>query len=152
MKVIKMNGNLTIDDILKDFPRLDNINDLLDSDILILPVYRNEDEMAFGDNQPSNVQIENLKIEYYYDDKTKFRFVASAAGSDILILGSIILTSIDIFIQLAGWIKEKYKDKNININCYIKNESNYYFTNTFIGKSSDFENSIRDLNEKMKKK
>ena len=143
-----MNVNLTIDDILKDYPRLDNINELLDSDILILPLHKNDDEMVFGCDQPNNIQIriDNEKIKYYCDKNTKYSFTASA--SDYLMLGSMIISSIDILFMLAGWIKEKYKNKNINITCYIKNESNCYINNTFIGRSSDFENIIKDFKEK----
>ncbi len=44
----KLKKNMTINEILKGYPEIDNVAKLLDSDILVLPLHK---DGAFGEDQ-----------------------------------------------------------------------------------------------------
>ncbi|VVB84417.1 Uncharacterised protein [uncultured archaeon] len=67
----------TIYDILKEYPDVDHVQDILDADILILPNKKNEG--LFGQHQPLELVYQNneLKIKCYCNGEPPVRYEAS---------------------------------------------------------------------------
>jgi hypothetical protein len=141
----KLKKNTTIDQILKGYPEMGNIAELLDSDILVLPLHKNG---AFGEGQQFGIKNDKLKIKYYTDDKPAFRFEASV---DTLInLGILIVSSIAALVVLADSIQRNHKGDIINITINVNSGNNVYINKTFVGYGSDVGREILDLKENLK--
>ncbi len=141
----KLKKNMTIDQILKGYPEMDNIAELFDSDILVLPLHKNG---AFGEDQQFGIKNDKLKIKYYTDDKPAFRFEASV---DTLInLGVLIVSSIAALVILADSIQKNYKGDIINITINVNSGNNVYISKTYEGDGSDVGREILNLRENLK--
>lgn len=146
---VNMNSPITLDEILKDYPKIDNLSELLDSEILVLPLHTDDD--AFGIKQfEISKENKDIQIKYYKTDKTKFRFQACTESTDTYIaLGSLIVSCIGILPQLAKWIKEKYGEETVNTTTYVHVGDNYYVGNTFNGTGNTIGNEIISFKKKL---
>jgi hypothetical protein len=138
---------ITIYKFLKNYPKVDNLSELLDSDVMVLPLHREDN--AFGSNQ-SKISEENkdLNIKYYATDKTRYSF---EAGLDNYInLGILIVSSIEILTKLAKWIQEKHSKDIIETSIYIHIGNNFYAGNTFSGNGTNIGTEIVDFKNKLK--
>ena len=138
----------TIYKILEDYPTANDITELLDSDILILP--NKKKEGSFGKDQPLGLVDFNkdLKIKYYCNGKPSIRFEASADG--FLDLGYMVFNLVSFVVSLttiSDYIKKFHKDDNVkttivhgnlNINCQI---------NVFEGNGFDVSKDILSLKD-----
>lgn len=136
------------DEILDGYPKLDNIDELFGSDVLILP---NVKKYGLFNNQPTN--FPGIQAKLYYDPKKPSPFRLSASIEQFLDLGSIVIATslISNVIQIYQYIKKSYENRNIQINTYLKIENNYYLPIQYKGKASDIdvEKEILDIKKEI---
>ena len=144
-----MSLEFTRDKVIENYVELNNIDDLFDSDILIIPWTK---EGAFRLTQPLEIkhEYEDLKIKYYAADQENLRYNVTASDLDIIFLGYLIVSNFDSLIRIADFLMNKYENKTstiININLFNKTENNKYILNPYEGDINNFK--INEL-DKMK--
>lgn len=138
----------TVYKILEDYPTVNDITELLDSDILILP--NKKKEGSFGKDQPLGLVDFNkdLKIKYYCNGKPYTRFEASA--DDFLDLGYMVFNIVNFvasLIAISGFIKKFHKDDNVKTTIVHGNLNNNCQINVFEGNGSDVSKDILSLKD-----
>lgn len=139
----------TIYDILKEYPDVDNLQDFLDSDILILPNKKNEG--SFGTNQPLELALQNknLKIKCYSNGKPLLRF--EACSDSLLELGVFILINslnyIDSLMTLSDLIEKKYGNRNVKYTIIHGDVYNNCTINNYQGNGSDVAREMLPSND-----
>jgi hypothetical protein len=138
----------TIYKILEDYSTANDITELLDSDILILPNKKKED--SFGKDQPLGLVDFNkdLKIKYYCNGKPYTRFEASAdvfldLGCMVFNLASFVAS----LITISNYIKKNHKYDNVKITIVHGNLNNNCQINVFEGNGSDVSKDILSLKD-----
>lgn len=146
-----MSLEFTRDKVIENYVELNNIDDLFDSDILIIPWTK---EGAFRFTQPLEIkhEHEDLKIKYYAADQENLRYYATASDSEIIIfLGYLVVSNFDSLIRIADFLKNKYENTKstiININLFNKTENNTYILNPYEGNINNFQ--VNELNKMAK--
>lgn len=141
----KLKKNMTIGEILKNYPKMDNVAELLDSDILVLPLHK---DGAFGAYQQFGFKNDKLKIKYYTDGKPVFRFEASV--ETLINLGELIVSSIAALAALAGLMQKNHKGDTVNITINVYSGNNVYISNTYEGDGSDVGREISNIRKNLK--
>lgn len=135
----------TIYDILEDYPTVNNITELLDSDILILP--NKKKEGSFGQCQPlelANIN-KNLKIKYYCDGEPSIRFEASTE----LDIGLIVVQLVANLVVISDYIIKHHKTDDVKSTIVHGNFNNCQI-NVFEGNGSDVSREIIKLKDNYK--
>lgn len=142
----------TIYDILKEYPDVDHVQDILDSDILILPNKKNSGQ--FGQHQPLDLayNMKELKIKYYCNGNPSPTF---EAGGGLWELGVFILINsnkyMDILMKLSDYIEEKYGNRNVKYTIIYGNVYENCTFNYYQGKGSDVSKEMLPSNDNIRK-
>lgn len=124
-----MTTELKHDDILENYAKLDNTAELLESDILILPIDRKN---AYLLSQPLDLKKEcpDMNIMYYAQDQNKIQYCVTASVWHTIEMGSVIISSIANLVTIAGFVMKQHGNKeNILISIHLFNKT---VNNTFI--------------------
>lgn len=146
---VKLVSELTLDEILENYIKLDNIDDLLDSDILILPIDKKEGYLL---SQPFDM-IRNcgeVDIRYYAYDQNKIEYHVFASTWQYIQMGAVIVSTIAGLVEICNFVMKKHgNDGNTRINIQLFNKT---VNNTYIG--HDYKGDIHTFcnieTEKMK--
>lgn len=144
-----MTSEFTQDEILKDYLKLDNRDDLFNSDILILPF---DGKNHFKPTQPLDIKTgyEDLKIKYYVHDQNKMGYSFCASNSNLIDIGVAVISTISGLITIAKFIYTKYgNNPNSEINFTIFNKTNNN-TYKYYDYKGDVNNFFNHEIEKMK--
>jgi hypothetical protein len=142
----------TIYDILKEYPDVDDLQDKLDSDILILPNKTNSG--LFGQHQPLDLAYQNkeLKIKYYCNGNPSAPFEASGGLWE---LGVFILINsfnyIDILMTLSDFIELKYGNRNVKFTIVHGNVYKNCIFNNYQGNGSAVAKEMLPSNDNFRK-
>jgi hypothetical protein len=137
----------TIYDILEDYPTVNNITELMDSDILILP--NKKKEGSFGQYQPLELANINkdLKIKYYCDGEPSIRFEASTE-LDIGLIVVPVVTNLVVMV-ISDYIIKHHKTDDVKSTIIHGNFNNCQI-NVFEGNGSDVSREILKLKDNYK--
>ena len=135
-----MSLELTRDEVIENCVKLNNIDDLFDTDILIIPWTK---DGSFRLTQPFEIRDEykDLKIKYYAADQENLTYYATASDSDIILLGYLIVSNFNSLIRIADFLIKQYENRPstiININLFNKTENNKYILNNYEGDVNNF--------------
>jgi len=133
---------VTLDEILEGYPKIENVSELLDSDILVFPLHK---DGAFGQKQLFEIKNDKLKLKYYCDGKPTFSFQASV--DTIINLAMLIVNSITGLVIIADSIQKNHKSDTVNITINVPTVNNFYIGDTYEGSGSDVSGEILDLKE-----
>lgn len=138
-----MNTELTHDEILENYVKLDNTAELLDSDILILPIDRKN---AYLLSQPLDLKkgYPDMNIKYYAQDQDKIQYCLTASVWSTIEMGSVIISSIASLITIADFVMKQYGNKEntlISIHLYSKTVNNTFICHDYKGDVHTFCNS-----------
>lgn len=149
---------IDIDQYLEDYPKLANIEELKEADVLVMPLYK------FRGFNPKSQDIfrefsENseLKCMYYSEDQKKLHgiFKESLSIELTLNLGDIISTIpgfIGIYLYLKDQSKnETLKDRTFRITNIVRKGDDYYRFKEFEGNIDQYKEYVH-LNETQLKK
>lgn len=141
---------LSREEILEGYSKLDNIDELFNSDVLILP---NIKENGLFYNQPT--YFPGIQAKLYQDPKKPSTIRLSASIIEYLDFGSIVLLTslISNVIAIYQYVKGSYEDRNVQINFYIKIENDGYLNSQYRGKASDIdiEKEINNIKKEINK-
>jgi hypothetical protein len=151
--VILLDSEFSRKQIINDFCASSNVDDLFDSDLLIIPFYKNGVWLEKSQILYINTEDNKIKIKYYgnneriFEQKQKISFPV-----DIINYGSIVISTIAGLITIADVFEKKYgnKSKNIKIifKIYILNVNGNYNSHEYNGNISNFLNDVRNIYEK----
>jgi len=145
-----LNSEFTRDEILKDYSKLKNADDLFDSDVLILQLYETK---AFGTSEILEMkkEYEDLKIKCYIENQTKLKdieyqdivYCPPPDISDIIYLGTFVISTLSGLITIGDFLLKKYgveakRYVNININIFNKSKNNTYILHKYEGNVYNF--------------
>ena len=135
-----MSSEFTRDEVIDDYIKLNNIDDLFNSDILILPGMK---EGAFLLTQPLQMknEYEDLEIKVYSTSQENLRYYATASYLEFINLGCLVVSTISGLITIANFIKKKYEPKKgtiINICLFNKTKNNTYILHHYEGGVNNF--------------
>jgi hypothetical protein len=137
----------TIHEILKDYPIINNVNELLDSDILILPIKKKDG--SFGQKQPLGLAYLNkdLRVKFYCNGNPSLRFEASCES--FLDLGNLIILAnfLASLATISDYIKKFHKDDNVKTTIVHGNVYNNCQINVYQGNGSDVSRDILTLKD-----
>lgn len=137
----------TITEILEGYPEINNLSELLDSDILILPLHK--DDNTFGSKQFEIAEEDKtIRIKYYKTDTTRYEFQASV--DTVINLGLLVVSAIDVLTRLAELLKERHREDTIKTTIYAPTVNNYYIGNTFNGSGTDVGNQILEFEDNIR--
>lgn len=136
----------TIYEILEDYPAVNNVTELLDSDILILP--NKKKEGSFGEKQPLGLADlnKNLKIKYYCDGKLSYRFEASIDG--FLNLGILVVQLVNFaanLLVISNYITKSHNSDKVKITIVHGDLYNNCQIDVFEGNGYDISENISNL-------
>jgi len=139
-----MTSELTQDEILEGYSKLKNINNLFESDILILPDIKSGEAFRYPLRLDMKKQYENLNIKYYSDDQDKLRYFITDSVQEtinIIDLGVVIVSNINSLITIADFLFKRYEGTSIiNIQLFNKTVNNNYIYNNYEGDVNNFRN------------
>lgn len=152
----KLGSEFSREEILKDFVKLNNVDDLFNSDILILPLNKGR---AFEDDQLDiKKEYQNINIKYYAENQENLtcHFTAAYSPQDIIELGPIIISTISGLITIGEYIIKKCVSNDTNhtikIQLYNKNINNNYNVHIYEGDVYNYcTNEIERMKEDFKK-
>ena len=137
---VKLVLEFTHDEILRNYFKLDNLDDLLNSDILILPSNK---EGGFRNIQPLDMvtEFDELDIKYYVKDQDQIKRYLSASYLDCLDIGVLLVSNINSLIAIADFLFKRYEGTlKINIQLFNKTVHNTYIYNDYEGDVNNFYN------------
>jgi len=121
------------EEILKGFVELNNVDDLFDSDILILPYHT---DGAFRSTQPLDIKkdCKSLNIKYYTENQNEPRIHFTASSSDIIDIGVFVVSTLSALITIGQFLFKKYGNKEIiNIQQFNKTVNNNFVYHIYEG-------------------
>lgn len=134
------------DEMLEGYYKFENIEELFDSDILILPKYKNG-EGCFH-NQPLSFDIKRkfpeIKAKCYCRSQNSIPYYITNTLPQALEFGSIAISTLAGLATICQFIR-MYRDKTINTNLYIKFENSLFLNIPYEGKASDIDKKINGM-------
>jgi len=135
---------INIDEFLEKYPKLSNGEELLKSEILIMPL----DCHAFSEDQ-TIFEDSKVNVTFYSHDNKPSPVILSASASpiDIIIYLGTIISSIGGLCNIYSFLKLKNEERpinKINITNIVNNNYNYYSL-------GDFEGTVEEYGEFIKK-
>lgn len=145
-----MSEIISRDKLLEGYYKFENIDELFNSDILILPKYKNGEGCFY--NQPLSFDIKRkfpeIKAKCYCRSQNSIPDHKTFTIPQALEFGSIVVSTLAGLATICQFIKT-YMDKNISTNLYIKFENSLFLNIPYEGKASDVDRKInRILSEK----
>lgn len=141
-----MNEILSQDEILEGYYKFGNIKELFDSDILILPKYKNDEGYFY--NQPLSFDIKRefpkIKAKCYCRSQNSIPCYKTNTLTQALELGSIVISTLAGLATICQFI-QVYNNKTININLYIKFEDSLFLNILYEGKASEIDRKINEI-------
>lgn len=142
-----MNDKKTIDEILQGYPQVNNLSELLDSDVLVLPINKEED-MFDGWQELISEQNKDIRIKYYTTNKT--RTCVGCQTEFYINVGILVISTIELLTKVIEWIREKHNEDPIDISIHVHTGDNYYVSNTFKGNGNNVVNEMEIFKNKLK--
>ena len=139
---VKLVSELTRNEIIKEYPKLKNINDLFESDILIFPDIKQKGVFRGPLKLDMKNEYENLKVKYYSHDQDNLRLFYTDSVQEIeniINLGVVVVSNINGLIAIAEFLLNKYEGiSKINIQLFNKTVNNTYIQNIYEGDVNNF--------------
>lgn len=141
-----MNEIVSRDELLEGYHKFENIEELFDSDILILPKYKNDE--GYFHNQPLSFDIKRefpeIKAKCYCRSQKSIPCYETNTVPHALELGSVVISTLAGLTTIYQFIK-LYRNKNINTNLYIKFENGLFLNIPYEGKTSEIDKKINGI-------
>jgi len=135
------------DEILAGYYKFEIIEELFDSDILILPKIKHG-EGCFHE-QPLSFDIKrefpDIEAKCYCKSQDSIPCYITNQVPQALELGAIVISTLAGMVTICDFIIKNYNNKIININFYIKYEDNLFLNTPYKGKASDIDKKINEI-------
>ncbi len=134
---------ISAEEIYSKYPYYRNVDLLKQSDILVIPLYINK----FGPAQSRIFKNGSSKynVKFYSenpDSPVEIALFAAVSPQDYLLLGEIILSSINILIEVYKILKEATPDKKFKIKQTIKKDEHSFYEFSFEGDIEQYKETM----------
>jgi hypothetical protein len=142
---------LSRDEVLEGYYKLENIEKLFGSDILILPIIKpvnKQDEGRFY-NQPLSTDMKReypeIDAKCYCKSQNSIPvFITNQVPQD-LELGYYVILTIAGMTTILDFMMRHYKNEKIDINLYLKLENDNFLNVPYEGKASGLNKKINEI-------
>jgi len=142
---------LSRDEMLEGYYKYENIEELFDSDILILPIIKpttKQDEGRFH-NQPLSPDIKReypeIDAKCYCKSQNSIPIFITNQVPQALELGYYVILTIAGMTTILDFMIKHYKNEKIDINLYLKLENDKFLNIPYEGKASDLNKKISKI-------
>lgn len=142
-----MNEKISRDELLDKYTKLDNIEEMFDADILILPAYTSSNQLSedsFSDQPPRKDiinKLEKIKVKYYIQTPD-LHYKYNEDPSDVQLDTIVILTPKNMD-TILKYIKELYPSIPIKGELYIIDKNGLFSGIAYYGIVSEIESAIK---------
>lgn len=139
--------------LLADYPKIENVDELFDSDVLILP-----NDKIHGRFLNQRTTIPGLKTKAYHDPKEPLHSDLSANAQQVFDLGEYVFSAINLaasLVTIMSCFKKDHEDREISFNNYIEIQNaktiNNYLVHPYKGIASDIDpqNELADIKKEL---
>lgn len=142
---VKLDSEYTQEDIMKDYSISDDLDDLFNSDILVLETAMDAEILDI------ETEYKELNVKHYdnYQREIETSFFEPITVYGIIQIGVMVISTLSSLITLGDFINKRYGNKGdtkINITVFNKTVNNTYIHHHYKGDSKNFcENVIEEM-------
>ena len=142
-----MNEKISKDELLDKYTKLDNVEEMFDADILILPAYTSSNQLSedsFSDEPPGKDiinKLEKIKVKYYRQTPDLHRGYND--DPSCIQLDTIVILTPKNMDTILKYIKELYPSIPVKGELYIIDKNGLFSGIAYYGIISEIESAIK---------